>query len=324
MNIKRYIGLKLDKTDGRIKRALMRLNGYIFHYNARYHKKRFGEKNPDLTFYVIRSTGMEEGLLSLFFTVMRDVAFAKENNMIPVVDFQNYKTQYNSELEEFAGKNAWEYYFKPVSAYSLEEVYESKNVYLSGWNRPGTKSHIFQSDYSEELNKKRNEFIKECTGVQPYLEEKTMNYCREHRISDKTLGVYVRGTDYIKLEPKGHPRQPKLEEVLEKVDAYVKEYDIKQIFLVTEDYNIYQTFREQYPGMILTSESTYIKDYKDNYISHIMTDEPYTKGLNYLMKMLIFNECPYIVTTVTNGSLFSLALREKEVQDKYVFDLGKY
>ena len=40
--------------------------------------------------------------------------------------------------------------------------------------------------------------------------------------------------------------------------------------------------------------------------------------------MMLLNECDYLVSTLTNGSLFSLAMKEGDFKDKYIFNLGKY
>ena len=52
-------------------------------------------------------------------------------NAIPVVDMKNFSTKYN-ELNKIKNTfNSWNYYFEPISKYSLEEVYESKSVIIS-------------------------------------------------------------------------------------------------------------------------------------------------------------------------------------------------
>ena len=44
---------------------------------------------------------------------------------------ENFTTIYN-EKNKIQGKlNAWEYYFKPVSRYSLKKVIKNKNVIIS-------------------------------------------------------------------------------------------------------------------------------------------------------------------------------------------------
>lgn len=324
MSLKHFIGKKLDKSNGLIKRILQRANNEVFHQDLKYKYCSFGEMNPDKTFYIIRPTSKIEGLLSLFFMVMRNIAYAEENGFIPIVDFLNYETQYNCDRLINNTHNAWEYYFKQVSDISLDEVYKSKNVFVSGWGRPDSKCTIFKNDYSEEINNERKTFIAKYTGIQETINEKVIDFC-EDNFTEEVLGVYVRGTDYLRLRPKGHPIQPPLEDVMEKVKEYVGKYNIKKIFLVTEDYGIFEAFKKSFGEMVFSSDDFYIKDYKDDFLYSCLSEkDPFEKGANYLIKMLILAKCPYLVSTLTNGSLFSLAISENEFKDKYIFNIGKY
>lgn len=324
MNLKRFIGKQLDKSDCLLKRILQRVNNEVFHQDLKYKYCSFGKMNPDKIFYIIRPTSKIEGLLSLFFMVMRNIAFAEENGFIPVVDFQNYVTQYNCERLINGTLNAWEYYFKQISDISLEEVYKSKNVFVSGWGRPDLKYSIFKNDYSEEINRERRNFIAKYTGIQETINEKVIRFCKDN-FTESVLGVYVRGTDYLKLQPKGHPIQPPVEDVVAKVEEFVRKYDIQKIFLVTEDYNIFEIFENKFGDKIFSSDDFYIKNYKDNFLYSCLSErDSFEKGEIYLIKMLILAKCPYIITTLTNGSLFSLAIAENEFKDKYIFNLGKY
>ena len=91
----------------------------------------FGSSNEDKTFYVIRPrTNSVEGLMALLFYVMQHIGYAEKNNYIPVVDFKNYEVQYTIQK----GEDAWKVFFEQISKYTLNEVYKSKNVILSGLN----------------------------------------------------------------------------------------------------------------------------------------------------------------------------------------------
>lgn len=322
--LKSSIGFALDGKHNACFDFLSKLNLYVFHCKKRYHKVHFGPNHPDITFYVIRPTSEAEGLLSLFFTVIRNIEYAERNNMIPVVDFLNFKTQYNRKELVNGSANAWEYYFKPVSKYSLDEVYNSKNVYMFGWGRPQLKDGTFQNDYSEELNKKRHRFINKYTGVSKSVQDKVSSYKNLFE-GNNVLGVFLRGTDYLKLKPAGHPIQPNTRDVIDKTHEFIDKYDINKIFIVTEDQYLYNMFRDEFGDMLFSIDDNYISNYQDGYVYSCMANmDPYQKGLTYLTKMMLLNECDYLVSTLTNGSLFSLAMKEGDFKDKYIFNLGKY
>ena len=89
-----------------------------------------GNKNPGKIFYVIRrSPGA--GLFSNLIYVLNHLDIANKHNFIPVIDMENYPTIYNERKSINGTKNSWLYYFEPVSKYSIEDVYKSKNVILS-------------------------------------------------------------------------------------------------------------------------------------------------------------------------------------------------
>ncbi len=111
-----------------------KINLILFHWDKRRQDKSFGNLNPSVKFYVIRSSGADEGLLSLYLGRLKEIHRCIHEGFIPIIDWENYKTQYNVDFPVNGTKNAWEYYFEQPCGYSLEEVYKSKNVRLSGWS----------------------------------------------------------------------------------------------------------------------------------------------------------------------------------------------
>ena len=139
------------------------------------------------------------------------------------------------------------------------------------------------------------------------------------------LGVFIRGTDYVALKPKGHYIQPTVEELHLKIDEFLSKHKVDRIFLVTEDYDIYQKLEQRYGERIFTSDTDFVKEYNtSDYISSSLSTDPYVRGLNYLIRVLLLAKCPYIVSGITNGSLFALTVKSGEYSDDYWFDLGLY
>ena len=63
--------------------------------------------------------------------VLHHLLIAEKFEFIPIVDMENYFTFYNEKSSINSINNSWDYYFEPVSKYTLKEVYESKNVIIS-------------------------------------------------------------------------------------------------------------------------------------------------------------------------------------------------
>lgn len=131
-NFKRRLGL-LTSHHKNIHALARKINLAVFHWEKRQHEKNFGPLNPFLKFYLIRSEGTDEGLMALYLGRLREICWSLQNNFIPFVDWKNDRTQYNINSPVNGTLNAWEYYFEQPSAFSLEEIYHSRNVRLSGW-----------------------------------------------------------------------------------------------------------------------------------------------------------------------------------------------
>ena len=307
---------------------------YRVYYRIRYNdemqkEKSYGKENPNKIFYVIRPRqDCVEGLLSLFWNVMRNIEYAKENEYIPVVDFKNYKTQYSFEKKE----NAWDMYFDQPSKFSLDEVYKSKNVILSGLEIQWYKKNKYKPDYSNECISHLHSEVFSCIDFSDKTKECVNNELKKMNcnLSD-TIGLYLRGTDYIKLKPAGHPVQPTVGQAINIVDQFMKRYKINKVFLVTEDGEIYDKVKKKYgQNCIVASFDKYIYNYDGNkFLSNdkVINDlgtSAYERAMNYLVKMIILSKCGYLVGGNTNGMWAANVFADKTFKDKYIFELGEY
>lgn len=311
-------------------------NFYKVYYRIRYpgqmeRKYSFGNNNPDKTFYIVRPrVDGTEGLMSLFFNVIKNLHYADEKNYEPIIDFENYHTQYVGNVNGI--NNAWEFYFTQPTCYSLDEVYKSKNVILSGLNIQWYRSEILRKSFDDVALNQLHDYIFSKIdfndSVKGYVDDE-INRLGIHFVN--ALGLYLRGTDYTALKPAGHPIQPTVEQAVEIVEQFRNKYKISQIFLVTEDYEIYKRIKEIYKELCITvSFDSFIKSYKgkklighDISINEIDTSS-YIRGLHYLLKLILLSKCRYFVGGNTMGSWAACVFKEKQYKDKYVFDLGYY
>ena len=73
--------------------------------------------------------------------------------------------------------------------------------------------------------------------------------------SDKVVGVYCRGTDYVDLRPKNHAIQPNAETVIEKAKEWMEKYQLEACYLVTEDTRVLEKFKAAFGGKLLYNTS---------------------------------------------------------------------
>lgn len=172
----------------------------------------------------------------------------------------------------------------------------------------------------------KQEYIEACInefGVKDYIKELVKDKKKE-LLKENVLGVFVRGTDYVALKPTNHPIQPSIDMLTNKIDEYLSKYDIKQIYLVTEDYNIFNSLNNKYNNMVVGIDD-YIRDYDGkDYLRTYIKDDEYIRGLNYLIKVLLLNECDYLISSKASGSSFAKMMKKDEYKDSYYFDLGVY
>lgn len=300
------------------------LNRKYIEYKWRERRVSYGSDNPDKTFYVIRRTPCSVGLFSYVSTVLGHIKYALDRGYIPIVDMQNYENTY---LEEgLLGKvNAWEYYFEQPMGYTLRDIEHSKNVILS-WAE-GTKEF---PDYSMIINQEK--YLMWYEYAQKYIRlsaevEKEAQKRQEDLFKESTIvGVLCRGTDYINNRPPQHPIQPEIQDVIVEVEKKLKETGSRYVYLATEDESIYEKFNIHFGDKLLVTESRRYHDIGNRNINEIKTNrdnDSYTKGLEYLISIVLLSRCNYLVAGCSGGTYGAMLLTHGFC-DQSVFYLGCY
>lgn len=320
------VGLKFHRKHLKIGYLVKYLYYFIARRDILERKESFGNKNSDNIVYLIKPDYQDgvEGLLSLVYRQVLYIELAEKKGYIPYVDWKNFKTQY------YDGRNnAWEFFFKQPSLLNELDVYDSRNVYLSGWTFKNINSKgLFESTifFNEELKKQSSSLLRKHLVVNDEVMELVEKESRELNIPN-CIGVYIRGTDYTKLKPSGEYVQPSVEQIREQIEIFVQKYDAP-IFLVTEDGEIYDELKSIYGKRIRTvSFDTFVRNYAgESFLSksNVLDKDKKQRGQKYLVKMLLLSECKYLISSITQGSKFSYLLNDGKYQDEYIFDLGLY
>lgn len=320
------VGLKFQRNHQRLGYRLK----YLYYLAARrdvlQKKLSCGERNPDKTIYVVKPDYQDgvEGLLSLVFRQVLYIDRAKSKGYIPYVDWKRFKTQYHDGVH-----NAWEYFFRQPSALTEEQVYSSKHVYLSGWTWKNCNPQgLFEAEmfHNAQVEAESHRVLTENLLFTEEVLRRAEEEAQRLEI-DRCIGVYVRGTDYVRLRPSGEYVQPTVEQVKEPLAAFIEKYRAP-VFLVTEDGSIYDSLSESFGDQIRTvSFDTFIRNYDGKDVlsrSHVLNEDKKKRGQDYLIKMLLLARCRYLISSITQGSKFSYALNGGRYEDKRIFDLGLY
>ena len=241
-DIKRRIGIIINKSAARP--ALEKVNLFLFHWKDRMHEEHPGTENQ--TILVIRPQTNTQGLLSSYLYVLKYVRWAEDKNIPAYVDFESKNCQYYTGREVCGSRNAWEYYFEQPSDIRQTHLNKANTVLQSGWTLSHRKGptpipKLPRSGEDREIVRIAHQ---KC-GVKPYIYQIVETRYKE-LFDGHVLGVFLRGTDYVRMKPKGHPIQPSIEQVIEKIDEFLGRHnDIKKIFVVTEDDAYFQKLKNK-------------------------------------------------------------------------------
>ena len=272
-------------------------------------RKTFGDKNKDIEIFIIRRRPPGAGLFSNINYVLQGIIFAEKNNMIPVVDMKKYPVEYSRFLPYNNSRNAWEYFFKPISNITLKEAYKSKNIILSDGNRiinePSFSGRrvdfISNARILKEFSSVYNNHIKLNDNTSKYID-----YILDVQKIDinSTLGVFFRSGKDMQNAP-GHPVQPKIEFIIEEIKDYLSSHNIKKIILSTADEKNRKILQNVFGTIICEN---FRLDVKSNFAKETNAIFQIPKGqllrnISYLSEVYILAKLKYNIASLANGSV---------------------
>jgi len=308
----------------------------VTQYKQKY--KSYGILNPDVTFYVIRMRPPAWGFFAGVTTVLQGIMYAEKQNLIPVVDMENYWVAELSSTKKINNTyNAWCYFFEQISNFSLEEVYKSKNVILSEGSRILGNDHWFTDRkllYLREINHLKtiskiiDRYIKlNRIAIDHFNKIKTeINW-----VPSQTLGVFIRGTAY-RTNTGVNDMPPALESIIANVKNTLSEKNLNNLYISTEDYEIYSTLCKELKDFNIVPNIRYkntssVEDWQKS--GKVTPDGGillgYDRTLNYLVDILLISECESCIATLSNASVFFLSKRFHSLKkSKLVINTGVY
>ena len=293
-----------------------------------YREKTIVNKNRNNTnnetFYVIRRYAPKVGLFSHFITNLGSLEYALDNGYIPVVDMKNYKNSIQ-EKDDLHKINIWDLFFEQPLGYSLEEALHGKRIVLGRgcelMHHPTETMSFFnningQRDYWKNLCRK---YIKLNQKTEQHIDQV---YSKLINKNDRVLGVLCRGTDYIALQPKGHPKQPQISDIINRVNEFTISYRCNKIFLATEDEKIVNVFKKKYGDKLIMAQQTFV-EYTSGYLASKNIPNKQERALDYLTNIVILSRCTGVIAGRTSGAV-GMALLADSFEFEYYWDLGIY
>lgn len=313
----------------------------LYHFQTRERRRSYGHENPDATYYVIRSirdrspfyTGPIHNLMANYFYVLSHLQYAEERGWIPVVDQLNYPV-YNSILGKAGGTgNAWEYFWEQPNGASLQEAYRSRYVVLS------KQSWFGQWDMGYAKENYANEAL--VAQFHRLSEQVPLNQATKRRVQEavasflpndeKTLGVSVRFGGHAKscyYHGQGHPIQPEIAALLERVERSAEEWGIGRIFLASDEENAVCRFQERFgPKLVVMPRvrSSGTERYDSAHPNPMYEREQIMRtSLEYLMEMEVLARCCALMGTVTSGLRYAVVRNGGGYEHLDVIDCGLF
>lgn len=252
--------------------------------------------------------------------MLKNIVYCLSNGYRPVIAFKNSQK-----------KNLWEEMLvQPYGEISLDDdlLYKEMRCDVK------TAKLIFPiqptKDDVEVIGKLYQRYVIPNKKTEKYFTEEYETLLKGKRV----LGVLCRGTDYTEGKPAGHPVQPELEELLDKVREKYIELSCEAIYLATEEERIYKQFELTFPGKIIVNKRHYFDDYyrikqqnKNALISCVSFErdnDNYFKALEYFSSLNLLSKCCALVAGNCGGSRAALYLNRNKYEYSYLFDKGLY
>ena len=312
---------------------------------GREEKRSYGNCNPDVIFYVIRPYYFvapnellthPQHLLYYYYLILQKISYAVKNGWTPVVDFEHYDgLLYFAESEPVHGtKNAWEYFWKQPSPYTLEEVYQSKNVILSTRNSidyglipPTVMVRPFQK-YADQLATRCSRY-----ALLTPFNEYTQNYIDTWQeklfpSGKRILGVVYRSTSYGREQTpnKSHPVQPSLASLAVKAKRLMKQYEMDYIYFVNEEEKNVQDMKDIFGDKLIVLPRLRYENF------HEFTPEDpnplyvlgqrYPTNLSYLTEIALLSRCTGLLGAMSSGTRAAIIWNQDQYEVKQIVDLG--
>lgn len=325
VNTKRVIAL-----NKKYKKAIMELYREDF-FNQQLYRIQNGESSKC---YIIALQNPDLGIYGYLNYYLPHIAYALAKGYIPIIDMKNYHSVYQVDQE-----NAWESFFQQPCGMRLndsrEEGYKvlySPTDFWYSW-LPSSQPIMSDQDTKMWANVYRS-FIHYNERSLSYLQSEMKQVLAE---PDKTVGVIYRGCAYTKGKAKGHPIQPSMKMLADKVQEVMTRNGCSYIYVASDEKSIVEYMNMRFPEQVLVNKRMYYDEVdgldftKYNEGDVVITadcfcreNNEYLIGIEYISSMNLVAHCKCLVAGACGGTTAVLYMNGGRFAEQFVFDLGRY
>lgn len=159
--------------------------------------------------------------------------------------------------------------------------------------------------------------------IKSYIQERAVRFLPH---PERTLGVLLRGTDYVKTHLPGHGSHATPEMVINKIAEIENEWDFDYIYLSTEDEEICQKMKNHYGDRItFTDQERYTVKEGQFLVDLHQKKEPgkgFRLGAEYLCSIELLSMCSSLIASGPCGALGE-TVRKNNGKYKHLFTFSR-
>lgn len=316
----------------------------------RQHNVRYGSNNPDKRFFVVRRDSRATGLLACYLCALGHMIDIDEDvlegKLIPVMDMysEHYSMAHNTE-DGVKNKNAWEYYFKQLSEYSMSDVLSSKYVTLSyGYEVNNALLFFHNNEFSKETVNKYLDIHNRYFHLRDDLKQNFESYANSMFENKRVLGTNIRES-YIVLANgrdnheesyngefiSGHPRQPEIEELCNILEKKMQEWNCDYVFAECQTSYIENKLRERFGDFFLCSnhkrlivDNLSLNSYKEASKKQKEGYSVVQNNVDYLKSIYLLSKCTSIFAGKCSGTVVAAFWNNNKYEHLDIFNNGVY
>jgi len=237
---------------------------------------------------------------------------AEKKSRIPVVDFENFKSTYNETNPVWNTMNSFEYYFKPVSPYTLEYAYQARDYIISDNNHPS--GYDFTLANIPGLHSIYCKYI----SLRSEVSDIVSNFMSDY-FNSPVLGVHFRGKEM--RTGSGHWYPPTTKQMLVAIERSIARFNYKRIFVSSEDKSLIDKIDRSFPGMVFYN-TNYYRSSGNAYKEYPRPRHFYLLGLEVLVDMIALSKCDSLVSCSSNVAWFARFINNGEYKSHIFINNG--
>jgi len=251
--------------------------------------------------FVIGAHG-KNGMFSILFCALNNIAWAKKNGKIPVVYWAE-DTPYFQKEGYHGQSNVWEYYFEPVSHLSYEPGDEVRHEYSAPDKAEIPHGErVYDHFFHTTLRNEWHEVLRDNVRLKPHITAKVEDFYQTLIRGRIVIGIHLRGTD-----KHSEARVVSPEAILKRAKQLAKSMGVPTYFFVATDEERLLTLAKKRLGADKVLAYNSVRSRNGSPVHYNPQGHAAEVGEQVLIEALLLSRCDYFFHTTSNvatGVLF--------------------